>query len=235
MNLLSDPSHAERAYSRLRSEILHGDLMPGERLRAAELQARFRLGLTPIREALMRLTSENLVEAETHRGARVREASAAEFADLMTTRRLIERTCLTAAIEHGDAEWEAEIVAAMHLLSRARLPTSPEDRAAAAQWEAAHRRFHAALVAACGSDWMLRFWNTLVDHSERYRKLRLLHHRSAQAEVRDVNAEHLAIMKATLARDAKRAGALIDAHLAKTHSSVSRLLGALARQEGTAQ
>jgi len=222
----ASPTQAERAYRRLRAEILHGELMPGERLSAAALQDRFALGLTPIREALMRLSSECLVEAQTNRGARVPEASLAGFADLMATRRLIERACLGAAIRLGDATWEAEIVAAMHVLSRAKLPASAEDRDGAAAWEAKHRRFHAALVAACGSPWLLRFWHTLADHSERYRKLRLLRHREAGADVRDVSAEHRAIMEAVLSRDADRATALMDAHLAATENSVARLLAA---------
>lgn len=226
-------SQAERAYERLRSEILHGDLMPGERLRAGDLQDRFQLGLTPIREALMRLSTEGLVAAETHRGSRVTETSLAEFADLMTTRREIERLCLTKAIALGDAGWEAEIIAAMHMLSRTPLPASQDDREAAALWESRHRRFHLALVAACGSDWLLRFWTTLADHSERYRKLRLLHHQEAQAEVRDVASEHAAIMEAVIARDMGRACDLLDAHLSATQTSVTRLLQMDSAQETT--
>ena len=219
-------SQAERAYRVLRGEILQGDLKPGERLHAADLNARFQLGLTPIREALTRLSAENLVEGEVNRGARVSGASLAEFADLMATRRAIERLCLNASIAHGDAAWEAEIIAAMHLLSRAPLPASIVDRAAAGHWEAQHRRFHLALVAACGSEWQLRFWNLLADHSERYRKLRLLRRHEAEADVRDVNAEHRAIMLAALERDAGKAAALMDAHLAATQASVGRLLAA---------
>ena len=91
-------------------------------------------------------------------------------------------------------------------------------------WEARHRRFHAALVAACGSAWTLRFWNLLSDHSERYRKVRLLHHAEAAAEVRDIAGEHQAIAHAVLARDAALATTLMDAHLLVTETSVARLL-----------
>ncbi len=216
----------EHAYQRLRAEILHGELMPGERLRVAELHDRFALGLTPIREALMRLSIEGLVEAETHRGARVTDISLTALADLMATRRDIERLCLVQAIANGTAEWEAEIVSATHLLSRTPLPVSPADRHAAQLWEARHRRLHAALVAACPSDWLKRFWNTLADHSERYRKIRLLNHRQSKARVRDVTAEHAAIVGAVLARDADRAVALMDAHLLATEQGVAALLGA---------
>ena len=220
------PSLTERAYRRMRAEILHGELMPGERLRVAELSERFGLGLTPVREALMRLSIEGLVEAETNRGARVTGTSRAELADLMSTRRDIERLCLRQAIACGTEEWEAEIVAAMHLLSGTPLPVSPADREAARLWEVRHRRLHAALVAACPSDWLKRFWSTLADHSERYRKLRLLNHRQSAALVRDAAAEHDAIVEAVLARDAGRAVVLMDEHLVATEEGVIALLEA---------
>lgn len=212
------------AYDRLREEILHGALMPGERLRASGLQDRFQLGLTPIREALMRLANEGLVETESHRGARVSDASAAGFADLMAARRTIERHCLVQAMQRGDAVWEAEIITAQHLLARAALPETTQDRNTAAAWEVLHRRFHAALIAACGSDWLQHFWNQLADHSARYRKIRLLHHRDAIAEVRDLAGEHRALADAVLARDIDRAPALMDAHLLATERSVARFL-----------
>jgi DNA-binding GntR family transcriptional regulator len=235
MDTASDPkSQAERAYERLRSEILYGELMPGERLRAAELQDRFRLGLTPIREALMRLSTEGLVSAETHRGSRVSEATRESLADLMATRRDIERLCLVRAIAHGDAAWEAEIVASLHMLSRAPLPSPDDERGTDTHWETQHRRFHTALVAACGSDWLLRFWNVLTDHSERFRKMRAIRHREARAEVRDFIAEHSALANAVLARDSERAMRLMDQHLLATEKAVARFLAPEARTKRAA-
>jgi GntR family carbon starvation induced transcriptional regulator len=216
-------SQAERAYQKLRREIIHGDLMPGDRLRAADLQDRFSLGLTPIREALMRLTVEGLTQGESHRGSWVRGASVEELADLMSTRRGIERLCLAGAIAHGDAVWEAEIVAAYHLLSRTALPVSLDDRESAAIWERHHRAFHHALVRACGSDWLMRFWNMLVDHSERFRKLRLLH-LGGESPPAEMDREHAQLMGAVLRRDAPLAADLMDEHLARTERMVAQIL-----------
>ena len=112
-------------YDILRDEILDLALPPGSLIDENQLAERFSMSRTPIREALMRLSSEGFVAAETHRGSRVSELSPHEFADLMATRREIERLCLAKAIARGDAAWEAEIVAAMHRLSRAPLPASP--------------------------------------------------------------------------------------------------------------
>jgi DNA-binding GntR family transcriptional regulator len=222
-------TRAEQAYRRLRSEILHGDLMPGERLRASDLQDKFQLGLTPIREALMRLSGENLVELDTHRGSRVSDTSLDELRDLMATRRGVESLCLRSAIAHGDTAWEANIVAALHTLSRTPLPASGEDRKAAAAWEAAHRAFHQALVSACTEKWLLWFWNILADHSERYRKQRLLHLRAQPSTLasgdRDVQEEHRRLVVAILERDADEACLQMDHHLQATERAVANLLG----------
>lgn len=221
-------SETERAHGLLRGSLLAGDFMPGDRLRPGDLHERLGIGLTPIREALMRLGVEGLVVGEAQRGFRVRDATIEEFSDLMETRRELERVCLTRAIAHGDAAWESAIIAAEHLLARTPLPQSPRDAAAAEVWEARHRQFHHALVSACGSRWRLQFWDTLVDHSVRYRKLRLLRRREAVAGVRDLNAEHRRIMKAVIARDGERACRLNDEHLLATEKSVSRMLVARA-------
>jgi DNA-binding GntR family transcriptional regulator len=216
INADSGESRTDRAYHLLRTEILRAGLAPGERLRAADLENRYQLGLTPIREALTRLAAESLVESETHRGARVSEVSAAGLADLMSTLRDVERLCLLPSLERGDAAWEAEIVTSMHLLARTPGPSGPDDWEAASRWDAQHRRFHAALVAACGSEWLLRFWNMLLDGCERYHKVCLLQHRTPLAEERDRGAEHTAITEAVLARDAGRAVALLDEHVRRT-------------------
>lgn len=207
-------SRTERAYQRLRQEILLGELAANERLRVADLEARFQLGLTPIREALARLASEGLVSMEANRGARVLEVSPTELADLMKTRREIERLCLSESIRRGDSRWEADVIAALHVLGRTPLPDG-SDSATNLEWEAQHRRFHAALVSACGSEWLLRFWNQLMDHSQRYRKVRL----KGQLMARDVQADHQAILDAVLRRDAAAAVALMERHLLDTEKA----------------
>ena len=82
------------------------------------LQERFALGLTPIREALMRLAVDGLVQGESQRGFRACGVSAEEWSDLMSARRELERSCLARAIERGDAVWEARIESTMQLLAR---------------------------------------------------------------------------------------------------------------------
>ena len=64
------------ALTLLRSDIIACRLMPNERLRVETLRERYGMGTSPIREALMRLEAEGLVELEQNKGFRVSEVSA---------------------------------------------------------------------------------------------------------------------------------------------------------------
>jgi len=131
---------------------------------------------------------------------------------------------LPRALAQGDADWEANILAAFHRLSRAPLPTGPDDDEAARQWELRHRAFHAALVAGCGSPWLMRLHDQLVDQTERYRMIRLQRLSQQKPVGRDVHAEHRALMDAVLARDEAQAVALMRAHLQATFEATARWL-----------
>jgi DNA-binding GntR family transcriptional regulator len=91
---MADPGDLRTSTSRVQDELRHaileGVLAPGERLRAEALAARFGTSRTPIREALLVLEREGLVEMEPHRGALVRAFDAADVLDLYEVRALIE-------------------------------------------------------------------------------------------------------------------------------------------------
>jgi GntR family transcriptional regulator, carbon starvation induced regulator len=215
---------ASQAHDLLRRDILSGTLAPGQRLRTKDLQARYGLGLSPLRESLQRLSAEGIVVNDAQRGFAVAPVSVAELRDLTVARTALESTMLPMAMQLGSADWEGDIVAAFHRLSRTPLPNDPAAMADASLWELRHRSFHHALVAGCGSPWLLRLHGQLVDQSERYRKIRILHHQESQAQVRDVNAEHQAVMEAVLRRDAAQAVALMTQHLVATSDATARLM-----------
>ena len=189
----------------------------------AQLQERYALGISPLREALLRLVSEGLIVAEGQRGFAVASASLEELQDLTQARIRIEAAVIELAVAHGDADWEAAMVAAFHALSRTPLPRRTGDAAAMALWESRHRAFHTAIARGCNSAWLLRIQSQLNDHSERYRRVRAFHFTTPAQVARDVEREHHAMLQALLARDAPRAAALMQAHLMRTARAVSEL------------
>jgi DNA-binding GntR family transcriptional regulator len=81
---------AVRVRDELHHAILEGVLKPGERLRAEALAQRFGTSRTPIREALLQLEAQGLVEVEPNRGAVVKAFDAADLLDLYEVRALLE-------------------------------------------------------------------------------------------------------------------------------------------------
>ena len=79
-----------RVRDELQHAILEGVLQPGERLRAEALAQRFGTSRTPVREALLQLEAQGLVEVEPNRGAVVKAFDAADLLDLYELRALLE-------------------------------------------------------------------------------------------------------------------------------------------------
>jgi len=200
------------AFNRIRAEILACRLPPGQKLVIADLCHDLGFSLGAVREALSRLTSEGLVEAEPRKGFRVAPITEAELRDITQVRATIESLCLESAIRHGDVKWEANIVATLFELSRLDLQDPADPARVSEVWADAHRRFHEALVAACDSPWLLRLRETLFVQSERYRRVSVPLNRAG----RDLQSEHKAIADATIARDAATASAALRDHLQKT-------------------
>src|SRR5215469_6763641 len=109
---------ATSVHARLRHDILRGVFHPGERLRLDALCERYKIGATPLREALNRLSAEELVSREEQRGFRVAPVSLADLAELTKTLCWITELALREAIKNGDAGWEDAVVLAAHRLSR---------------------------------------------------------------------------------------------------------------------
>ena len=201
-----------KAYAGLRADILSCRLRPGEKLIISEICATLGFSLGAVREALSRLTSEGLVEAEQNKGFRVPPITQSELEDLTRTRVLIECECLSKAIRKGDLKWESGIVSTLFELSRLNLQDKDDHRRLDETWAETHKRFHEALAAACDSPWLLRLRDILYAQSERYRSVSVPLDRAN----RDVGAEHRAIADAAIARDTKTACAAMRNHLEVT-------------------
>jgi len=212
---------AEKAYDSLRRDIVTGQLKPGAPLRMAQLSQRYEMGFSPLREALNRLQAERLVTSVALKGFSVAPLSMEEMWDATNTRILIETRALRLSIDRGGDEWEAGIVASLHalLLQAARGGATEADAPAL---EARHHSFHTTLLSACGSGWLMEFFQRLYVESERYRYPLLAPPPGEPA--RDVQAEHEALARAALARDADLAASLLGDHYRRTAQRVERLL-----------
>lgn len=207
---------ARAMYRRLRADILSGALPPGGRLTLRDLAARYGAGASPMREALSRLAAEGLAEQAEHRGFRVAAAPPGALAGLIRSRVLAECAALRESLRCGDAAWEEAVLLSGHRLQRLARSLDPQRLVANPEWEECHRHFHRALLAACGAPELLAFCDKLREEAQRYRALSSLRAYPG----RDVAAEHAAIARAVLARDAEEATALLTRHYEQTGAYV---------------
>jgi DNA-binding GntR family transcriptional regulator len=75
----------------LRERIVNLHYEPGEPLNEKKLADEFQVSRTPVREALIRLSGENLVTIVTHSGARVSDINVRDFQELIELREILER------------------------------------------------------------------------------------------------------------------------------------------------
>jgi DNA-binding GntR family transcriptional regulator len=202
-------SLTEDVYQDLRRRILHGELAPGTRMHLGDLAHSSDVSLGVVREAVTRLASEGLLHATPQSGFRVPTLSAEHLADLTWARCQIESLTVGESITHGDTDWEANLVAAHHVLS---VTTPLSGDGVNPAWMIAHRHFHTALAAGCPNETMREIRQRLFDEAELYR------HWSARGmgSRRDVAAEHADLLASALGRDPNTATRLLQQHLRYT-------------------
>ena len=216
-------SMAQRAYRIIRADIISGARPPGERLRIEMLKTIYDIGPTPLREALQKLSTEGLVLALEKRGFMVLPLDLDEFSDLNIARIEIEKVALSRSIALGDRQWESRVVAATYLMNKEDAALLASGNGVSDAWEAANAEFHATMIAACGSKWLLQMRDHLQDMCERYRRSSISQSiRKTGNGKRDVGKEHAAISNAVLARDARLACQLTESHYMKTLDRLKR-------------
>lgn len=213
-------TRASMAYRQLRNDIISGSLLPGAKLNIRELSELIDTGLSPLREALNRLSAEGLVCQSDNRGFTVRGVSVPELLDLTQARCWLNEIGLRESIKAGDAAWEERILVACHRLGRTQRTRTEDDAGLNPAWNVEHKNFHQALISACGSPWLIDHCSHLFDSAEQYRSLARL----AGVSRNDPRDEHQDIMRAALDRKADVAVELMNAHLRKTADLVQAVV-----------
>ncbi|MEV0898773.1 GntR family transcriptional regulator [Actinoplanes sp. NPDC049802] len=105
----ADGKDKATARDQLRTAILAGEYMPGERLVEAQLIERFGVSRFNIRLALQDLAGEGLVEIQRNRGAQVRKISLAETIEITQVRMVLEGLVAAQAAERVTAAEAGEL------------------------------------------------------------------------------------------------------------------------------
>lgn len=164
-------SLSEKTETLVANAILSGALKPGCRLSLPMLAANFGIGATPLREGLSRLVARGLVTLSGNKGFKVADISQEDLLDITTSRIVIERAALAHAFSHGGEAWEDEVADATRRLLRVIRKSDALLLEGTAEYDEAHKRFHAALISGCGLDHLMTVQSNLYDAAYRYRRV----------------------------------------------------------------
>jgi DNA-binding GntR family transcriptional regulator len=205
-------TRATSLYDQLRTDLLDGVLAPGKKLATESLCERYATSQTPLREALSRLVADGLVQRREQRGFAVSDISSQDLAEITKTRCWLEEIALRESINTHTVVWEENLVLAHHRLARVPRSLADDHFEDNPEWEPLHRAFHRALIAGCGSRWLLNFCDQLADQHHRYRRLSA----PRAFSKRSVTSEHQQLMEAAIAGRADDAIALLRGHFERT-------------------
>lgn len=216
-------SGAKRVYETLRDEILDLRLPPGSAIDEVRLAARFDMSRTPIREALVRLAGEGLVETLPNRSAMVSTIDTLNLHGFFDAITLMYRVTTRLAAQHHRADDLTAIRA-----HQARYVAAVAARDALAM-VAINRDLHAAIAEAGRNPYFTALTLRLLDDG---RRILRLYYRSFDDRLPQQHVdEHAAMIAAIAARDIDLSDRTARAHADQIVSQIRQLFARDVRQD----
>lgn len=199
----------------IRAKILRGEIKGGAALRQDALAKEFEVSRIPVREALLTLEAEGLVEFEAHKGAYATELSAPKILELFELRVLLECHILAAAIPRMTTEQLDNAEALLNELDHMLDTASHIDH-----WSDYNFAFHRALYTPADKPETMALITQLNTQSDRYIRIQLLH----AAGVKKAETEHRELLALCRAGDIAGACELLRRHILVAADDIVALL-----------
>lgn len=192
---------SDRLREQIEEQIATGQLPPGSALDEVTLATQFGVSRTPVREALIQLTAEGLVELRPRRGAVVASVGPARLLEMFEVMAELEAMCARLAARRMSEAEHAELLAAHRACEAAR--GDPD------AYFYCNERFHAAIYAGSHNGFLAEEAAALQRRLRPYRRLQL----RVRDRMANSFAEHEAVVAALLAGDAAAAGDALRRHV----------------------
>jgi DNA-binding GntR family transcriptional regulator len=197
----------------LRACILDGEVPPGSPIPVDAVADAFGVSRIPVREALMTLIGEGLVDHRPHLGYRVAKLTAEEFGEIYLVREALETAALRLAVGMAGAADDGRAGAAHAALEAA--VRAGDGRA----YHRESRRFHLALIRPCRMRRLLHMLGTAWNMTEPLQPMTHL----GPDERALLHRDHAAMLAAFTARDADALAAACAIHHHRLQSSIAQL------------
>jgi DNA-binding GntR family transcriptional regulator len=211
-----------KAYNGIRAKILDNSYAPGQQVLESSLAEEFGVSRTPLREALIRLQQEGLVEVVPRHGMRVLPMSARDMQEIYE---------ILAALESSAAEMlaarkpSAKELAPLKAATKAMSDALKNDDLKV--WAQADEHFHMSLIELAGNKMLSQAVATYWDRAHRARMFTL------KLRPKPVNStkEHAQIVECIQRGDRKAAGDMYRAHRQRASSELIAILAKYGLQQ----
>jgi DNA-binding GntR family transcriptional regulator len=208
-------SLVEAAYREIRARILDNAWPPGHTALEQALALELGMSRTPVREALIRLQNEGLVEVVPRHGMRVLPVSAADMKEIYDILTSLEAKAAELVAERKPSAGE---LAPLEKASRDMDKALKKDDLDA--WAEADERYHRHLVEMCGNRKLAAVVYNYWDRAHRARMFTL----RLRPKPADSTREHLAVVAAIRRGDAVAARELHRAHRERGSRELTEIL-----------
>jgi DNA-binding GntR family transcriptional regulator len=203
---LESKSLGQQAASAIRTAIITGELEAGQIYSAPSLAVRFGVSTTPVREAMLDLVSDGLVEPVRNRGYRIIEAGAADLDEIFELRLLIEVPTMGRLAGSLNAENATRFSGLAADIVRA------AENADLSRYLESDRLFHLGLIALLGNTRLVE----LVDRLRLQSRLPALESLARSGRLVETANEHLELVDALTNASSRQVEQLMRRHLRHT-------------------
>ncbi len=208
LNLEPALSMRQRIADALRASVITGEMTVGTVYSVPALADKFGVSITPVREAMLDLAKEGLVEPVRNKGFRVRELSAKELDEITDVRLMLE----PAAVASLTGKLSAEIIQELGALADNIVTTAAAGNVI--EYVDADRVFHRTLVELTENNILTELVMSLRAQSRLFGL-----HSLAQAGTLHVSAhEHHELIDALQGNDSAAVHAILTHHLGHVRS-----------------
>lgn len=206
-------------YEKLKAEILTLEIAPGSPLEETLLAQRFGMSRSPVREALVRLSADGLVNMLSNRSTLVAPIDLAQFPRYVEALDLYQRVCTRLAAMNRS---ENDLLA---IEKHARAFENACKTNDYLNMSASNRDFHVAIATAGGNPYFKQGYARMLDEGRR-----LLHmhfdYLSSSPEEALLTSEHADMIEAIRIKDTEKADQLAHAHTRQFHDRFMRFIQA---------
>jgi GntR family transcriptional regulator, rspAB operon transcriptional repressor len=203
----------DQVYRNLKKKILGLELEPGRLLSEKTLIEMLQVSRTPIREALVRLAQEGLVDTVPQKGSFISPIDMELVEESIFVRETLERAIVRQACEMLSSE---RIMQLDHLIRLQELAMEEKNYGRLFELD---EEFHQTIIVGCGKH---RTWQLLHDLSAQYHRIRILR-LAASYDWQIILAQHQRIVQALREKDPDTAEKVMQEHIGRVRFEKDQL------------